>query len=287
QPCPPGPFDTAPSPRIVHLVDYLYRLRDLPEPPRSVAVIGGSQSAVELTLDLAKRFPQARVVNYLRSYGLRLKDTSPFSEEGFFPGFTEYYYQADRRSKADLDRYLRLTNYSSADADVLHELYVMIYEQRPGREQRVCVQGNSLVTEVQPGPDGVGLQVTEVHTGEVQADQVDLVVLATGFRDLGPKPHQERYPALLAGVADRLAFDPDGYLSVTVDYRLESARPATPPLYLNGLGRSSRGIGAAGSFSLLSLRAGVIVDALRKAAPAAQVADGPATPITPLRQIRS
>jgi diaminobutyrate-2-oxoglutarate transaminase len=261
----PPPFDTVRSPRMFHLVDYLYRVRELNGPPRSVAVIGGSQSAVELTLDLSKRFPAARVVNYLRSYGLRLKDTSPFSEEGYFPGFTEYYYKVDRSSKSILDNYMRPTNYSSADEDVLHELYALIYEQRLDGDQRVFVQGNSLVTGVRPVADRIGLQVSEVHTGEVLHDEVDLVVLATGFRDLGPRPHQEPYPAVLSGVADRFAFDDDGYLIVNTDYRLEPIDPATPPLYLNGLCESTHGIGDAGSFSLLSLRAAVIVDGLRKA----------------------
>ncbi|HEY5834277.1 lysine N(6)-hydroxylase/L-ornithine N(5)-oxygenase family protein [Streptomyces sp.] len=269
----PAPFSDVVSPRVFHLTDYLYRLRALEAPPRSVAVIGGSQSAVELTLDLAKRYPQARVVNYLRSYGLRLKDTSPFSEEGYFPEFTSYYYNADRASKAALDGYMRPTNYSSADDDVLHELYLMIYEQRLDAAQRVFVQGNSQVSRVELTDAGVRLEVAELHTGEVHQDEVDLVVLATGFRDLGPAPHQEPYPALLSGVIDRFRFDEHGHLMVGADYSLRPVDPSTPPLFLNGLCESSHGIGDSGSFSLLSLRAATILDGLRAPAPADLVAN--------------
>ena len=38
----------------------------------------------------------------------------------------------------------------------------------------------------------------------------------------------------------------------------------SPPLFLNGLCESSHGIGDAGSFSLLSVRAGRILAAVRK-----------------------
>lgn len=260
----PAPFAGLDTPRVCHLTRYLHTVRGLDRPPRSIAVIGGSQSAVEIVLDLAHRFPQARVVSYVRKFGLRLKDTSPFSEEGFFPSFTDYYYRASRASKNELDAYMRPTNYSSTDADVLHHLYALMYEQRLDGDQRVFVRGNSEVRTAQADGTGVRLEVEEVHTGEVSTDHADLVILATGFRDLGPDRHQEAYPALLAGVIDRFRFDDDGYLAVEPDYQLRPRADGTPPLFLNGLCESSHGIGDAGSFSLLSLRAATILDGLRK-----------------------
>ncbi|WP_433399666.1 lysine N(6)-hydroxylase/L-ornithine N(5)-oxygenase family protein [Streptomyces sp. CA-146814] len=262
----PAPFAGLQTPRVCHLTRYLPTVRELGDnAPRSIAVVGGSQSAVEIVLDLARRFPQARIVNYVRKFGLRLKDTSPFSEEGFFPSFTDYYYRADRASKNELDAYMRPTNYSSTDADVLHHLYALMYEQRLDGDQRVFVRGNSEVRAAEPDGTGVRLEVEEVHTKDVSTDHVDLVILATGFRDLGPGRHQEAHPALLSGVIDRFQVDEDGYLVVEPDYRLRSRTDGTPPLFLNGLCESSHGIGDAGSFSLLSLRAATILSGLKKA----------------------
>lgn len=261
----PSPFDTLDSPRVCHLTRYLPTVRQLAQnPPESIAVIGGSQSAVEIVLDLERRFPRARIVNYVRKFGLRLKDTSPFSEEGFFPGFSDYYFKATRSGKDALDAYMRPTNYSSSDADVLHRLYELIYEQRLDSEQRVFVRGNTEVRAAEADDSGVRLEVEEVHAGDVEIDHADLVILATGFRDLGPHPYQEPYPALLGGVIDRFQFDADGYLIVEADYCLRPQTESTPPLFLNGLCESSHGIGDAGSFSLLSLRAATIRDGLRK-----------------------
>lgn len=254
----PAPFDAALGPTVFHLGEYRHRLAGLPT-PRRVAVIGGSQSAVELTLDLAKRFPDTEIVNYVRSFGLRLKDTSPFSEEGYFPEFTKYYYQASRAGKQALDAYMRSTNYSSADADVLHELYALIYEERLDGRQRVRVSGNRQVAEVDTVGGRVRLTVREVNSGEIEQDEVDFVVVATGFRDLGPGEHQEPYPSLLAGLSEELTFDEAGYLAVNEDYSVVTRSPDAPPIFLNGLCESSHGIGDSGSFSLLSLRAATIL----------------------------
>lgn len=260
----PPPFDTATSDRIFHLEDYLYRIEALPEPQALVVVIGGSQSAVEITLDLAKRYPRAKIINYLRGFAPRLKDTSPFSEEGFFPQFTDYYFKATRSSKHALDAFLRPTNYSSVDMDVLHDLYLMIYEQRLDGDQHVFVLGNRRICGVEIGKPGVWLKIEEIHTGAAEELTADFVVLATGFRDLGPGPNQEPYPALLADIIGRFQFD-DGYLTIRDDYRVTATAPATPPLFINGLCETTHGIGDSGSFSLLSLRAATILGALSKA----------------------
>ncbi|MCP9999684.1 MULTISPECIES: lysine N(6)-hydroxylase/L-ornithine N(5)-oxygenase family protein [Streptomyces] len=269
----PAPFDTVDSPRVFHLTRYLPALETLAErglvggdgpAPKDIAVIGGSQSAVELTLDLSRRFPDARVTTYVRPFGLREKDTSPFSEEGYFPEFTDYYYRVPRERKDVLDSYMRLTNYSAADGDVLRELYTLIYEQRLDGDQRVFVRGSRQVRRVEADEAGVGLTIEELNTGAHEQARADMVVLATGFRDLGPAAHQEPVPPLLSRLTDRFAFDEHGYLKVTYDYEVETGAAGTPPLFLNGLCESSHGIGDSGSFSLLSLRAKAITDGLRK-----------------------
>ncbi len=262
----PEPFDTAGSRRVFHLTQYLFRLEELTkdQAPRSIAVVGGSQSAVELTLDLARRFPQAEVVNYVRSHSLRQKDTSPFSEEGYFPEFTRYYYEASRASKKTLDAYMHPTNYSSADGDVLRELYMLIHEQRLDGEQRVFVRGNRQARSVREENGRVVMEFEELHTGAIERAEADLVVLATGFRNMGPGPHEELYPPLLDEVVHNFAFEEDGRLHVEADYTLRPRGDAgeLPPLFISGLCEATHGIGDAGSFSLLSLRSETLADAL-------------------------
>ncbi|MEF2528240.1 MULTISPECIES: SidA/IucD/PvdA family monooxygenase [Streptomyces] len=262
----PAPYDSLRTPRIFHLTRYLPKLAELTaggREPESVAVIGGSQSAVELALDLSRRFPRTRVTTYTRSHTLKLKDTSPFSEEGYFPEFTDYYFRAPREAKKALDAYMHGTNYSSSDGDVLRELYMAIYEQELDGEQRTFVRGNHEATGVSTAPDGrIALEFLERTTGTRTTDTVDFAVLATGFRNMGPGPHEELCPPLMAPLAPLFATEPDGRLQVAADYALEPVSDGVPPLFLNGLCESSHGIGDAGSFSLLSLRAAALADAL-------------------------
>ena len=260
----PSPFRTLDSESVFHTQQYLSGIKALSSHPRAITVIGGSQSAVEVILDLMKRFPEASICNYVRSYSLRLKDSSPFSEEGFFPEFIDYYYSASRSSKQVLDSYMHPTNYSCVDQDILEELYVQIYEQRLDGQQRVFVLCNRQVCSAVKDGDRVQLEIEEVHTKERERVEFDLVILATGYRDLGPRDSDEAFPPLLSDIIDRFHFTEDGYLKVNKDYSLCSKEDKTPPVFLNGLCESTHGIGDAGSFSLLSLRAITILNGIRR-----------------------
>ena len=270
----PPPFDSALPDRVLHSRDYSHRIRQLPEVPEAVVVIGASQSAVEITLDLARRFPESLIYHYIRGPALRLKDTSPFSEESFFPDFVNYYHNASRRSKKILDYYLRPTNYSSVDSDVLDELYLMIYEQRLDGRQRVFLHKHREVRAVASAVGEVSLTFEEIHTGHIERARANLVILATGFRDIGPEPEHEPHPMLMAGIVDHFRFDRDGYLDIGQDYRVASVDPDIPPLFLNGLCETTHGIGDSGSFSLLSVRAGIISAGLTQALAAAMPPGG-------------
>lgn len=257
----PPPFDVVDDDRVFHSCRYLDRIRGLPTPPRRVAVFGGSQSAVEVTLDMAQRFPDTEIELIVRTPGLALKDTSPFSEQGYFPAFTDYFHRASRASKDVLNEYMRRTNYSAVDEDILKRLYVLLYEQDLDGRRRVFLRTNRQPVEVAATPDAVTVVLDEVHLDQTERIDVDCVVLATGYRDLGPEPHQEHYPPLLADIISRYQFE-EGHLQVNADYTLVSLTPGEPVVVLNGLCESSHGIGDAGSFSLLSLRARTIIDGL-------------------------
>lgn len=248
--------------KVFHSNEYRHRISDRPS---SVAVVGASQSAAEIALDLHSTHPSCEILTIMRGFGYRLKDTSPFSEEAFLPQFTDYYFAASRRSKLDLDAQLRTTNYSSVDGDVIDALYSRRYEDGLDGRHRLRTYNNREITGARLEGTGVALDLRERHTGERETVRVEMVVLATGFRDLGPSERGERVPTALAGIADQLATDVTGTLRIDRDYSVPSANPgsAMPPLFLNGLCESSHGLGDAGSFSLLSLRAGVLLNGIR------------------------
>ncbi|MFD0391998.1 SidA/IucD/PvdA family monooxygenase [Streptomyces nogalater] len=207
--------------RVCHSSEYLWRLekrRAAKDGPLDVAVVGASQSAAEIALDLHSADSGDRIHAIMRGFGYRLKDTSPFSEEAYLPEFTDYYFNASREAKAALDAQLRPSNYSSVDQDVLESLYVRRYEDGVDGEERILLHRNSEVTGVRTGDGPVRLTLRERHTGEAKELTADLVVLATGYRDLGPAEHDEPYPRILGPVADGLALDDTGVLRVERDY---------------------------------------------------------------------
>jgi L-ornithine N5-oxygenase len=268
----PSVFATVPSPQVCHTSQYLHGIADLaPDWAGTLAVVGASQSAVEVVLDLVGRFPAARIVNVMSGFGYRLKDTSPFSEEVYFPEFVEYYYHASEEGKQRLRTQLRPTNYSSADRDVIDALYLRMYEDELDGRSRVTLRTNRRITGAEAGGAGIGgegvaLNLTEHITGERETLTVDRVILATGYRDLGVQGRTEQLPPLLSDLAKVLRVDADSPLSVGLDYGVEpdSAVGGVPPIYVNGLCESTHGLGDAGSFSLLALRSKAIVQSLRR-----------------------
>ncbi|MDQ1833123.1 SidA/IucD/PvdA family monooxygenase [Massilia scottii] len=254
---------------VFHLTRYLSHIAALPASCDKIGVLGASQSAVELLLDLMDRFPDKQIYSLQRGFGFRLKDTSPFSDRVYFPEFIDYFYGLKPAAKTHLSNQLRGTNYSSADGDVIHQLYVRIYEEKLHGKNRFHLLTNQAIDSAASlDSGGVTMALREVNTGETSSLELDALVLATGFLDFSAAPRGEPYPRLLATVADQLALDDNGVVAVERDYSVRLKNPAAPRLFLNGLCESSHGLGDAGSFSLVSLRAKVIADSLLAPRPA-------------------
>lgn len=263
----PHQFRGVSDPRVFHFTHYLERVPEMVRQGCSrIVVIGGSQSAVELVLDLGRRFPDVAVTNIIRGFGYRQKDLSPFSGEVYYPQFVDYYFAADDESKRILDRELRYTNYSSADIDVVQALYTRLYEQRLDGAEQIRLVRNTEVVRCDPTPEGVRLTVQERHLGTVEELVADAVVLATGFQDLTDERGELFLPPVLESISADVARTPSGRAVVGRDYRLGAApgKPM-PPIYLNGICETTHGMGDAGSFSLLSLRAATIANSLYRA----------------------
>lgn len=262
----PAPFDTLKDSRVVHLNNYLPALAQVEEKARElrVAVIGGSQSAVELLLHASSQHGIKQVVGFTRNFGFRQKDTSPFSDEVYFPEFVDTFYHASAENKARLRRELMHTNYSSADFDVLSQLYVKQYENQLLKCDSLKILTCHEIEACCTTPGGVLIQSRHFIDESRYEGEFDLVVLATGFLDLGTDERQEPCPELLKPIN---ALQDNGTPTLTIgkDYRLEQIGGGQQlPVYLNGLCESTHGMGDAGSFSLLAIRAQAITDSLKQ-----------------------
>lgn len=228
---------------------------------RQIAVLGASQSAVEMLLSLPSEFPDARITNICRSFGIKQKDLSPLTERIYEPNFVDTFYAAPEATQAELRSELWRSNYGAADHDVLGALHFRLYEQKvTGRETLRLIE-NSTVTDIKHSgsESAVSLTLQNRMDGAFRVENFDAVILATGFLNHGGQPGAEPFHPLLSGVADHARFRKDGAISQKRDYRIDMNNDRIQaPIFLNGVSETTHGFGDAGSFSLLSMRSAEI-----------------------------
>ncbi|MBV7262654.1 SidA/IucD/PvdA family monooxygenase [Photobacterium sp. WH24] len=251
--------------RVAHFTRYTSSLSQWEHESeiKSIAIVGSSQSAIELVLDLSARFPDMQIHNILRSYSYQLKDVSPFTEEIYFPEFVNDFYNLPLDEQKNLTQTLWRSNYSSADHDVIHSLYAKMYENKIDGRERITIHNMSDIIDFEQNNNNVVLVTKSKFSGREKELVVDGVILATGFRNMGGGENQEYFHPLLSDIVQHFHLREDESLHVNRDYSLEPIN-AAPPFYLNGLCESTHGFGDAGSFSLLSLRSWNIAESIEK-----------------------
>jgi L-ornithine N5-monooxygenase len=252
--------------RAVHASGYLQSLRDLPQGGRapSFAIVGASQAAVEIALDLHSRFRDTTIHLICRSQGIKLKDTSPFTERIYFPEFVDYYHDVPEEAQHRISKELWRSNYGAADHDIVTALALRFYEEKVAGQARLHLHSYTEINTAELAGGQVRLALKDVNTGAPSSLGIDRVILATGYKNFGGGAEREPYHPLLGELAPLVARRDDGSLEIARDYRLVAANvdQPIPPLYVNGLCESTHGFGDAGSFSLLSIRSMTILDSL-------------------------
>lgn len=225
-------------------------------------IVGAAQSAVEICLDLYKRYPNSEVIIITRSFSPKLKDTSEFTYEWVFPEFVDKYYYANQELKASLYSEIRRSNYNSVDGDVLSELYRNFYlERHVHKTNRLKHLRSTDINKVLYHNNKVHLSLFDKIEKKPIEIQADYTILATGFIDLG-SVDEYTYPEVLSGIKENLVYR-NGILDVARDYKL-NLEGATANIYLHGMCETTHGFGDSGSFSSVTFRSKVIADSIRK-----------------------
>ncbi|MEU6467532.1 MULTISPECIES: SidA/IucD/PvdA family monooxygenase [Streptomyces] len=251
---------------VFHSTRYLTSMEHFKDKPIRVAVVGASQSAIEIILDLLGRPNVRQVTAVHRSIGFRLKDTSPYSRQVFLPEFVDYFHSLPSAKKRRLRNELRSINYAACDQDVIDRLVGVQREYDLTGSDRLVMKPFREAVISRPHGQGHRMVLRDINHLTEEILDTDVVILATGFRDFGGEPGDEPYHPLLEGIAHRLPLDEDGTPVVARDYSIELKTEAgtSRPLkvYLNGLCEASHGMGDAGALAMLSVRATDIVDSI-------------------------
>lgn len=219
------------------------------------AVIGSGQNAIEIILYLADKFPNCEVYSINRNLGFRNYDLGHFSNEIYFPDFTDYYYPLPKAERERLFEYMKETNYSAVDFDVSRALYWKVYEEKIIGKERLHIIKCSEVDRVTQNGSQYRLQIRDIYYKTTQQVDVDYVILCTGF-------YEEDFPQILNPLRDYCYFDQQGDLIVSRDYEVKTKDNFAPSIYLNGLAEKTHGISDSASFSLMAVKAQRIFESL-------------------------
>jgi len=205
---------------------------------KSVAIVGGGQSAAEVflhLLDAAEERPRTLTWLTGRS-GLRPRDQSVFTDEFFQPTYGRYFSElsVDRRSDAAARAHGAIAGISD---EVLREVYARMYALDAldsGRTRPQILAGSEVVNMKAAADDSIQITVRDIDCARTATVNVDMVILATGYR--------KRVPQYLSSLLARLQVT-DGVVDADGMGRARFDGPAANGLYLHAGPSSSAGVG--------------------------------------------
>ena len=254
---PPALVGMSPE-RVIHSNRYTFRMATVQrELPYRVAVLGGAQSAAEMFCALQQELPNAEIAWVMRSLSPSALQSSPFSNERYYPSFVDTVYGASPEGREEIRREMHRTNYSGVEPELLRTLYSERYlGQLTGQDRTSLTTMADLVGAVE-SEDGVVLELADRTTGEVTRLERDLVFLGTGFVRGMPTVVKNFTAALqLPGT------------TVSRRYRLLLDEPSRAACYLHGMNEDTHGVGDS-LFSVMADRtAATVYDILADRDPA-------------------
>jgi lysine N6-hydroxylase len=224
-----------------------------------VGVVGGGQSGAEAFLDLISRvgaeMPR-RVVWISRRPNYFPLDDSPFTNDYFMPGYSDYFAGLDAVTRRAFNTRHILSSDGISDA-TLRLIYQRIYTNRfiNGYADLVALYPNRQVTDVTAVPGGAWdlTLAHNDHPGVVESTELDVVIWATGFL---PAPMD-----FLDPVRARLEREGDEY-KIDDSFAVQWDGPPDRNIFIQNAARGQRGL-ADPNLSLNAWRSQRILDRLR------------------------
>jgi L-ornithine N5-oxygenase len=256
--------------RVFHTSEFLPRVNALePNQPLRFAVIGSGQSAGEAVVEVYERFKNAKIFSIHRKAGFRLYDLGHFTNLVFSPDEADYFHNLPHRAKHDVLRDVRLTNYAGLDFEGSSKLYSLMYEDRVVGQERIFMLNRREPTDIIYGGGAFKIKLADTYMEAPSEIEVDVIVLATGYRE-------EAFPSILEPLRGHVAVDEDGGLVVNRDHSLSFLSAASAEIYLSGLCERTHGIGEGQTLSSCAIRADRILRAMQRSTQA----------VVPVREVR-
>ncbi|MEO6503433.1 MAG: SidA/IucD/PvdA family monooxygenase [Jatrophihabitantaceae bacterium] len=256
----PEAFQSLDKAKLIHSTEYADRIDAFDHSaPLRVAVVGAAQSAAEMLWETHQRMPAAECAMIMRTVGLGYYQTSQFTNELYFPSFTDTFYAAPPEARQRVLQEMRRTNYAGVTPELLNTIYRQMYLERLIGHQRLRMIPSTDITETRMEADEVVLTLAEQLTGRRTELRCDVVMLGTGF--------ERKLPALTQAIADLVGVE---RFLVSRAYRAILPPTVSAGCYLQGTNEESHGI-ADSLISVLAIRAGEIVEDLLASQPTTEL----------------
>jgi L-ornithine N5-oxygenase len=264
--------------RIIHSSQYATSVGDLfpaGKTPRSVAVIGGGQSAAEIFHNIPTRFPGAKSHLIIRGAALKPSDDSPFVNEVFDPERVDDIYSQEPTVRAGAIAQDKATNYGVVRLELLEDIYSTMYSQQiqysdpqdwPQQIHNHCNVTSAEDFETPEGPrlrlnirnDSGNFQLHKKSPNETM--DVDLVIVASGYIRNAHEDMLNGIRHLMPGGGKEVA----KRWEVERDYRVrfqEDAVSRDAGIWLQGCNEGTHGLSDT-LLSILAIRGGEMVQSI-------------------------
>jgi L-ornithine N5-oxygenase len=194
----------------------------------------------------------------MRAIALEYYQNSKFTNERYFPSFTDSFYTARPEARQRVLQELRRSNYAGVTPELLNAIYRQMYLERLTGTQRLRMVPAVDVAGARMDGDDVVLSLVDRIGGLTDELRCDVVLLGTGF--------ERTLPGLVRNIAALVGVE---QFAVSRTYRAVLPPGVSASCYLQGTNEESHGI-ADSLISLLAIRAGEIVNDLLADRPAEQ-----------------
>src|SRR4051794_1621714 len=158
----PEVFRSLDKAKVIHSAEYADRVGELDHAASlRVAVVGAAQSAAEMLWESYQRMPAAQCSMIMRTVGLGYYQTSQFTNELYFPSFTDTFYAAAPAARQRVLQEMRRTNYAGVTPELLNTIYRQMYLERLTGQQRLRMIPSVDITGARMEGDDVVLTLTE------------------------------------------------------------------------------------------------------------------------------
>lgn len=250
---PPG-LEASLGRDCIHSSSYLHAPFSVEK--RRVTIVGGGQSSAEICLDLLSgRLGNAASIDWItRRSNLSPLDETAFTNEFFTPDYVRSFHRLPEERRRQLVPQQKLAG-DGISPLTLNQISQRLYELEciDQRGPRCRILPEREVRAMRRERSEFRLFAHNSFTGQPEALDTDVVILATGYR--------YRLPECLSPIAERMQHDAEGTPRLREDFSVMWDGAPDQRIFMQNAGRCSHGIADA-QLSLAAWRSAVICNSI-------------------------